>query len=185
MDNIKISAIIPTYINSPEIVDLLSDCVASLVGYDELILQFDKTGEGFSKTVNKGVARSSGNYIAIINNDTRMLEGSLRDYCKPNFICRPTLEGAPGKFAFVVMPRSVWDLVGGLDEDFKIGFYEDKLFLVRARDEFGIPSVILPLRVWHKGSATISKMNPEELKRINRKIYLAKGYPLSKNRKKK
>lgn len=169
-----ISVIIPVYINSPEILDLLSDCVASLVGCDELILQFDKTGEGFSKTVNKGVARSHGEYIAIMNDDTRMLDGSLKDYCKPNTMCRPTIIGAPGKFALIVMPRSVWDMVGGLDEDFHIGFYEDKLFLDMAIEK-GVVLQDLPLRLWHKGSATISKMGDvKELMAINKKIYKSK-----------
>ena len=169
-----VSVIIPIYINSPEITGLLSECVASLKGYDELILQFDEIGEGFSKTVNKGVARSHGDYIATINDDTRMLEGSIRDYCKPNTICRPTLVGDNSKFPFAVMPRSVWDLVGGLDEDFHIGFYEDDLFLDIAKEK-GVNSEILSLKVWHKGSATISKMGDrDELLTINRQIYKAK-----------
>lgn len=168
-----VSVVIPIYINSPEILDLLSECVASLVGYDELILQFDEIGEGFSKTVNKGVARSHGDYIAIINDDTKMLEGSLKDYCKPNTICRPTIVGFQSKFPFVVMPRAVWVLVGGLDEDFKIGFYEDKLFLDIAKEK-GVKSEILDLKVWHKGNGTISKMNPKKLMAINKKIYKSK-----------
>ena len=168
-----VSVIIPIYINSEEITDLLSDCVKSLVGYDELILQFDKTGEGFSKTVNKGVARSKGDYIALVNDDTRMLNGSLKDYCKPNTIVRPKLIGGYGKFAFVVMPRVVWNLVGGLDEDFKIGFYEDKLFLDKARNK-GVNIEYIENEVWHKGSATIGKMNPKELMKINKKIYESK-----------
>lgn len=169
-----VSVIIPIYLNSPEIPRLLSECVASLVGYDELILQFDEIGEGVSKTVNKGVARSHGDYIAIVSDDTRMLEGSLKDYCKPNTICRPTLVGMDSKFPFAVMPRAVWDLVGGLDEDFYIGFYEDKLFLHIAQDK-GVISEILDLRVWHKGNATISKMGDlKELMTINKKIYISK-----------
>lgn len=169
-----VSVIIPTFINSPEILDLLSDCVASLVGCDELIIQFDKTGEGYSKTVNKGVARSHGDYIAVMNNDTRMLDGSLKDYCKPNTICRPTIVGEAGKFALAVMPRTVWDLVGGLDEGFHIGFYEDKLFLNIAESK-GVVLETLKLRLWHKGHATISKMGDiHELLAINRKIYRSK-----------
>lgn len=166
-----ISVIIPTFINYPDKFNLLSDCVQSLNNYDELILQFDKIGEGFSKTVNKGVARSKGDYIAIINDDTKMLEGSLKDYCKSNTICRPTFTGIHAKFSFAVMPRNIWNLIGGLDEDFKIGFYEDKLFLDIAKQK-GVKLEILPLKVWHKGSATISKMgNIKELMDINREIY--------------
>lgn len=171
-----VSVIIPTYLNSDEKLDLLSNCVASLIGYDELIIQFNKTGISFSANVNAGVARSHGDYIAIVSDDTRMLEGSLEDYCKPNTICRPTIIGAPGKFAFVVMPRAVWDLVGGLDEDFHIGFYEDKLFLDIAKDK-GVRLETLNLHIWHKGSATISKMgNVRELMAINKKIYKSKRF---------
>ena len=169
-----VSVIVPIYLNSPVIPRLLSECVASLVGYDELILQFDETGEGFSKTVNKGVMRSKGDYIAIVNDDTRMLEGSLKEYCKPNTICRPTIVGLNSKFPFAVMPRTVWDLIGGLDEDFKIGFYEDKLFLDIAAEK-GVKSETLKLRVFHKGNVTISKMGDlKKLMAINWEIYKSK-----------
>lgn len=164
-----VSVIIPHYNLSNDLLDLLSNCVASLVGYDELILQFH-TGDSFSKAVNKGVARSKGDYIAIVSNDILMLEGSLKDYCKPNTIVRPTLTGQYAKFPFVVMPRNVWDLVGGLDEDFKVGFYEDKLFLDIARSK-GVILEYSPLKIWHKGSATIGQLNPKELMKINKEIY--------------
>lgn len=174
-----ISVIIPTYLNSDDIPELLSECVASLRGYQELILQFDKEGEGFAKTVNKGVSRSHGDWVAIVNNDTKMIDGSLNDYCIENAIVRPTLEGVPAKFPFVVMSRSVWDLIGGLDEDFHIGFYEDKLFMDVARSE-GISIKRSLFRVWHKGSATISKMNPDELMKVNKELYLLKRRELDR-----
>lgn len=165
-----VSVIIPVHINSLEILNLLSSCVQSLNGADEIIIQFDNECEGFSKTVNKGVLRSKYDYIAIVNDDTKMLNGTLKDYCKENTIVRPTLIGGYGKFAFVVMPKKVWDKVGGLDEDFKIGFYEDKLFLDKAKS-LGVNIEYSPFEVWHKGSATIGEMNPKELMKINKQIY--------------
>jgi transitional endoplasmic reticulum ATPase len=72
---------------------------------------------GFAHTVNHGVSVAKGNYLALVNNDTRMLIGSLKDYCKYNTLVRPTLVGGDlAKFSFVVMPRKVWDDVGGLNK---------------------------------------------------------------------
>ena len=80
-----ISVIIPVYIresNRKKIIPLLEECIQSLRGYDELILQFDEKGEGFAKTINKGVERASGDWIALVNDDTRMLNGSIKEMCK-------------------------------------------------------------------------------------------------------
>lgn len=166
-----ISCIIPVYINSEEKYQLLSECVASLVGADEIIIQFDLTGEGFSRTVNKGVARSHGDYIAIINDDTRMLDGSLTEYCHPNTICRPMkFEGAKGKFSFVVMPRDAWNRIGGLDEEFVIGGSEDSWFMLMAR-KHGVAKAHINRRVWHHGSATMKSFRTRDLDKINQDLY--------------
>jgi GT2 family glycosyltransferase len=165
-----ISVIIPTYINNEEKYQLLSECVASLVGADEIIIQFDLKGEGFSRTVNKGVARSHGEYIAIINDDTRMLEGSLVDFCIPNTIVRPRVfVGAKAKFSFVVMPREAWDKIGGLCEDFIIGGCEDSWFMFLARKK-GIAKIHSSLKVWHKGSASLTGIRTPELDKKNQEL---------------
>lgn len=169
-----ISVIIPVRLINNQVANFTTDCIQSLKGYDELIVQFDMKGEGFAKTVNNGVARSKGDWIAIVNNDTRMLNGSIKDMCRYDCLVRPVLiEGAFAKFAFAVMPRKIWDVVGGLSEDYGIGFYEDNEFLKRAADA-GFHIEDSPLSVWHFGGATIQHFNSPELMIKNREIYESK-----------
>lgn len=167
----KISVVIPVYFNSDEIYTLLEECVASLRGYDELILQIDRTGEGFAKTVNKGIKRATGDFIAIVNDDTRLLNGTVREMCRTNAVVRPKLVGGElAKFAFAVIDRKVFEKVGVFDEDFEIGFYEDDDFLDRCVLE-GVDLVESPFMVWHYGGATISKRMTPEIEAKNKELY--------------
>lgn len=168
-----ISVVIPVYINEKnrkKIVPLLEQAVQSLRGYDELILQFDENGDGFAKTVNKGVERSSGDFIAIVNDDIKMLNGSIRDMCRFNKIVRPKLIGGDlAKFAFVVMPRNIWEDVGKLDEDFEVGLYEDDDWIDRAKNK-GYEFFDDITQVWHYGGATIQDIEGN-FEINNKKIY--------------
>ena len=168
-----ISVIIPIYLiesNKDKITPLLQECVQSLKGYDELILQFDNNGEGFAKTVNKGVRRAKGEWIVIVNDDTRMLNGSIDEMCKYKRIVRPKLVGGElAKFAFVVMQKDVWEDVGDLDEDFEVGFYEDDDWIDRATDK-GYIFLDSDIQVFHYGGATIQDIDGD-FEEINKKLY--------------
>lgn len=178
-----ISVIIPIYLreeNRKKIVPLLEQAIQSLKGYDELILQFDEEGEGFAKTVNKGVRRSSGDYIAIVNDDIKMLNGSIKDMCRYNKIVRPKLIGGDlAKFAFVVMPRAIWDDVGELDEEFEVGFYEDDNWIDRA-ENMGYVFIDDITQVWHYGGATIQDIEGDFEKK-NKELYENKRNRLHKS----
>ena len=166
-----ISVIIPIRLINNQVAELTTDCVKSLRGYDELILQFDMEGEGFAKTVNKGVKKSTGDWIAIVNNDTKMLNGSIREMCKTDCLVRPKLvEGTLAKFAFVVMSRRLWEDVGGLSEAYGIGFWEDNEFLDKVVAK-GYRLEDSEFSVWHFGGGTISHFNPGKLMTDNEKIY--------------
>ena len=156
-----ISVVIPVYItekNRERIVPLLSECVASLRGCDELILQFDEKGEGFAKTSNKGILRASGDYIALVNDDTKMLNGNLKEMCFKDKIVRPKLIGGDlAKFSFVVMSKEIWKDVGLFDENFEVGFYEDDDWIDRAKAK-GYEFIDSPYQVYHYGGATMQDM---------------------------
>lgn len=175
----KVSVVIPIYIpeeraDRVQILNFTQDCIQSLNGYDELILQFDLNRDGFARTVNEGIKRATGDYIAIVNNDTKMLNGSIRDMCKFFSVVRPKLiEGDMAKFAFAVVDRRVFDVIGLFDEDFHIGFYEDDDFLDRCQ-RANVRLLDNPSQVWHYGGATISQMNPDYLMDINKHIYETK-----------
>jgi GT2 family glycosyltransferase len=168
-----LSAIIPAYIteqNKGKIMPLLSECIASIRGCDELVVQFDINGEGFAKTLNKGVLRASGDYIALINDDTKMLNGNLKEMCHKGKIVRPKLIGGDlAKFSFVVMERAIWDDVGGMDENFKVGFYEDDDWIDRAKAK-GYEFLDSPFEVYHYGGATIQDIKGD-FERKNKEYY--------------
>jgi len=169
-----VSVIIPIRPVNDQTWELTSQCVQSLVGYDELILQFDLQGEGFAKTVNKGVARAKGEWIAIVNNDTKMLNGSIKDMCKFQSVVRPKLVGGElAKFAFVVMPHKIWEAIGGLSEDYELGFYEDDEFLRKVQDK-NFYMIESPLTVWHYGGATIQHFSTPEQVAHNKSVYESK-----------
>jgi len=177
-----ISVIIPLYLtneNKDKILPLFCDCISSLKGYDELIIEQDYVGNGFAKTVNAGVAKAKGDWIAIVNDDTKMLNGYISQMCKYKKIVRPKLIGGElAKFAFVVMQKSVWEDVGGMDENFEVGFYEDDDWIDRAKAK-GYEFIDSEIQVYHYGGATMEDMKGDfeqknkqyyENKREKRKI---------------
>jgi GT2 family glycosyltransferase len=168
-----ISVVIPVYLreeNKQKIIPLLTDCISSIRGCDEFILQFDELGEGFAKTVNKGILRATGDFIAIVNDDTKMLHGSLKEMCHKGCLTRPKLIGGDlAKFSFVVLDREVIDKVGLMDERFEVGFYEDDDFLDRCIEN-QIPFVDSPLQVWHYGGATIQDIKGD-FEQKNKELY--------------
>jgi GT2 family glycosyltransferase len=72
---------------------------------------------------------ATGDYIACVSNDTRLVKGSLRDLCVPNTVTSPTVENQKNikDFAgsFFVVPRNIYQKIGMLDERMKI-FYSDE-----------------------------------------------------------
>jgi len=171
-----VSVIIPVYItdkNKEKITPLLTECVQSLKGYDELILQFDVKGEGFAKTLNKGVRKAKGDFIALVNDDTKMLNGNLTDMCHKGKVVRPILIGGDlAKFSFVVMSKDVWEDVGEMDENFEVGFYEDDDWIDRAKNK-GYEFIKKNISVFHYGGATIQDIKGDfEIK--NKKYYESK-----------
>lgn len=168
-----ISVVIPIYLtdkNKHKICPLLEECVKSLRGADEIILQFDLEGEGFAKTLNKGVDKAKGDWIALVNDDTKMLNGNLKDLCHKGKITRPKLIGGDlAKFSFVVMEKSIWEDVGNMDEKFEVGFYEDDDWIDRAKAK-GYEFIDSFVQVFHYGGATIEDIDGD-FKEKNRKYY--------------
>ena len=105
---------------------------------------------GFVKAVNQGLARSSGKYIVILNNDTLAYPGWLSEMiavaesepdiglvnpASNNFKISPEearhwngppYSGLAKAVGFcLLMKREILEEVGFLDEDYGVGFYED------------------------------------------------------------
>lgn len=154
----KISVVIPHYSFSEEINLKLKKCTQSLVGADEvLIIVNDKIG--FGKAVNIGLKIASGDYICVVNNDVEVI-GNIRDLCIPDTVTSPVVNGRVQVFwgCFFVLPRSVYEKVGGFDEDFEVGYFEDDALIVTLQ-RAGIPmKSVSTVQVKTDGGSTMDSL---------------------------
>lgn len=109
--------------------------------------------EGFSKTVNRGWRLAEGEYVAIVNSDTDLLEGKLKDLCVEGRVTSPITEnvGVP-KMAghFFCVPAKITEKYGYLDERMK-------MYVSDSEYEGRIEHLLLQVssvKIWHENQAT-------------------------------
>lgn len=155
----KISVIIPHYPFSTEINNTLKKCIASLKGFDELIIVSNQ-GTGFAFNVNLGLSLATGDYLIILNNDT-ILEGDFRDLIDENCVTSPLLNDDSRIFwgACFCLPRWVYEEIGELDEQFKIGYYEDDDYLMRLKQAGIFCKSNHKVKIYSPGSTTMDKID--------------------------
>jgi GT2 family glycosyltransferase len=170
---IKLSAVIPHWPKTPEHEAALKRCVESLGGVDEIIVEVNE-GIGFAKACNLGLAKTHGDYILVVNNDTVVTHGNLDNLCVPDTVVVPRM--ATGQVdnmprAFYCMPRSVYEKVGGYDERFEGGYFEDD-DLIRRWMEAGVPIIVKEIvEVNHVGGMTMDTLDKVEIYNKNQQRY--------------
>lgn len=129
----RISVIIPHYPYGEEIDKLLKRCVESLRAYEIIVVVNDKIG--FPKAVNQGLKVASGDYLCVVNNDLYLKEGKLEDLAVDG-ICSPSVRGNIQAFygCWFCFPRWVYEQLGGLNEEYGLGDFEDFDFMQRAKE---------------------------------------------------
>ena len=101
-------------------------------------------GTGFARNVNLGFALASGEFVAVVGNDSALVDGDFYDLCIPGTVTSPTVVGKPGiepggfHGACWVVPDEVLERIGPLDEQFEGAFFEDDDYLARLRAA-GVP----------------------------------------------
>lgn len=158
-----ISVVIPHYPFNEEIDNTLKRCVASLSGYDELIIVVNN-GTGFAKAVNQGLKLAKGDYIMVVNNDVEWKSGNLKDLCVESTVTSPKVNNAEQPFwgSFFCIPRSVYESIGGLDEQFGIGYYEDEDYAKRL-EQAGIPMQSIDCNIWTLGGKTMQQFDRDSI----------------------
>ncbi|MEX2613856.1 MAG: hypothetical protein WD380_09785 [Gaiellaceae bacterium] len=141
----------------------LEVCLASLPDCEKIVVV--NQGTGFAVNVNIGLRLASGEYVAVVTNDTRVVEGDFYDLCVSGTVTSPFVLEKPGidpggfHGAFWVAPRQVLDTVGLLDERFEGAFFEDDDYLERLRRARIPTKQIASVRVWSRRiGLTMSKL---------------------------
>lgn len=151
-----LSVVIPHVPMSPEHDAMLKRCISSLRGHDELIV-IANDRIGFAPAVNVGLRTATGDYIAICNNDIELVEGDLKDLCKPEVVCSPVLNGDKQIFwgCLFVVPRAVYEAVGDLDERFIKGYFEDDDYIIRVKRAGFDLACVESVQITSKGGQTM------------------------------
>jgi glycosyltransferase involved in cell wall biosynthesis len=160
----RLSVVVPHWPLDKELDDALRACLGSLPSECEKIVVVNQ-GTGFAVNVNIGLRVATGDYVAVVTNDSRVVEGDVYALCVPGTVTSPLVLEKPGieregfHGAFWVAPRDVLNRVGLLDERFEGAFFEDDDYLQRLRGA-DIPTRQIPsVRVWSRRiGLTMSKL---------------------------
>ena len=133
---------------------------------------------GYAKAINLGASVATGEYLILLNNDTKILNANWLDILEEPFkrfknvgITGPagyTRAGIPWLIFFCVMiKKSIYNEIGGLDETFGIGGGEDTDFCIKAylkgytnyivplfKGNFDTPNHENSFPIYHKSGAT-------------------------------
>lgn len=156
-----ISVVIPHWPMKPEIHDpLLERCVSSLPQVGEIIVVVND-GIGFAKAVNVGMRLAKGDFIAVINNDVVWESGNIDDLCVPGVVTSPAVNNGNQPFwgCFFVVPRDVYQKVGGLDERYGMAYYEDDDYIMTLKDNSISMSSVGSCRVVSEGGLTFKHLD--------------------------
>ena len=172
-----ISVIIPHW-PLPGTEEALEKCLESIHGqYDEInvVVNF---GEGFAKACNKGLRSASGDYLFVINNDTQLIDGELKDMAFEDAVTFPKIQGKDNRFpdCFICIPRWIYEKVGGYDERFEGGYFEDD-DLIRRWNCAAIPFRRIDhvvINHLHGGGLTMKQIGESKYMKINKEKYQQK-----------
>ncbi len=126
----KISVIIPYYKSDEGKDAILKRWIDSLPPeYTEVIIS-GNVKEGYAIPINRGLAIARGDFMLVSNDDLIFDTGSLYDLCKPGAVTSPKINGQKQDFwgCCFMIPREIYEKVGGLDEGFRISYYEDDAY---------------------------------------------------------
>ena len=121
----KLTVIIPFYFGGEGKDKLLSKCISSLKGHDELIVIGHKS-QSLPWTLNQGLKAAHGDFILIMSDDMELETGSLEELCHDKYVTHPLVNSTPSIFGGAMcLPRAAYEDVGDYDENYLQGYYDD------------------------------------------------------------
>lgn len=125
---------------------VLNRLLDSLVGADEIIVA-ENWKAGYAVPINFGLSQATGDYLIVMNDDLIQRSGDLKQLCDPKAVTSPIEDGLLQDMygnCFCI-PRWVYEATGGLDERYRISYYDDDDFINELRKRnipmHGVPEV--------------------------------------------
>lgn len=139
-----ISVIIPYYESDADKPFVLKTCTDSLKGYDEIIIS-SNVREGYAIPINRGLRLAKGDFLIVMNDDLVLTKGSLTDLVNINAVTSPLIDNKSQSFwgCCFCIPRWVYEKVGGLDERYRISYFDDDDYINELR-KHDIPMQSVP-----------------------------------------
>lgn len=119
-----------------------------------------KENKGFTKNANNGWRIARGTYCMIVNSDTHLDLGKLKNLCIPGKVTSPLVRNHEVPHlsgAFFVVPKKIRDERGVLWEKFKM-YYSDSEYDLRVKDIF---QQVRKVEVYHKVGTTFHVVGKE------------------------
>jgi GT2 family glycosyltransferase len=166
-----ISLIIPHAI-LPGKAEILKNYMETVRGVDEtIIVANDKMGYGWA--CNRGAELASGDYFIISNDDILLTKGTFRSLPDPASVVVPLIEPEPRDYeprCFFCIPRWAWEKIGGFDERFEVGYFEDDDMILRLKQESIPVTINYQVEIHHidGGGTTLKQYGETELMEANR-----------------
>jgi glycosyltransferase involved in cell wall biosynthesis len=154
---------------------MLKRCVQSLPSHYETIVVVND-GIGMGKAINKGFELATGDYLVTLSNDCWWVDGTFQELCDPTAVTLPEhLDGQWDKpRCFYCLPRWIYEQVGGYDERFNVGYFEDDDFIHRLYLA-DIPIKETVVQGGHVPGQTLDKLpNRNEIYNENKEKFKAK-----------
>jgi hypothetical protein len=104
--------------------EVLNKCLASLKGYDQLLVLAGKQPTlpiAWNMCLDLAFETMQADYCVLMNDDVILTNGEVRDLCKPDTVVSPLINGSDWKIfhAHVFsLPKNIWEKVGRIDERF-------------------------------------------------------------------
>jgi glycosyltransferase involved in cell wall biosynthesis len=144
----KLSIVIPYMETDPEkhkVLERLLDSIKGLTDEDEIIV-IENDRAGYAVPINYGLSEAKGDFMLVLNDDLVMNRGEdIHSICDVNFVTSPCIDEREQSLwgcAFCI-PRWVYAKVGGLDERYRVSYFDDDDYINILR-EHNVPMKCMP-----------------------------------------
>lgn len=161
----------------PDEVLVVDDCSPLGIRLEDVVYHRRDVNGGFPECANSGFSLATGDILILSNNDVVYTPGWLEGILKPlkegydissilvsdsdGYITEDKIEEDGSFGSLWAMKRIVYDTIGGFDERFKGGTFEDKDYFLRAKEAGFKIGKYHGAMVEHVGRATMDKVYPD------------------------